>query len=219
MKRFSMCFFIILILGTLFSGCSDDSNEKLNEEFNEHLKSYYKLSEDGRIFSSKKLTFGKSSLEIEEVEYGTRHIIAQMGDMINANDEVWKISGKELKQEMRDFAEAFISFAKEKDMDNDYYLYVEIYSDSWISFVYDYEQDILYIPKKYDLYREMYSTFGTTRQSKISETEKGKQWLVENGFGEIKHHEYEAFHEYSPGVFINDDGHFDSYFLDWTLKE
>lgn len=216
-KTFSLFLFAFLLCSGLL-GCSDNSNEKLSDEFNEHLKNYYELEDSASsrpLFLSEKLKFYESSLDIEKVEYGTYHIVATMGNWLNPSDQLWSIPFNELKDEMRNFADAVIDFAREKDMDNDYYLYIKIYEDLLLSFVYDYEKDILYLPQKYDLYCEMYSRFGTTSEYEITKSSEGMNWLVLNGFGEIKHKQYESIWDYAvPGVYIDDDGVFKSYRLD-----
>ena len=83
-----------------------------------------------------------------------------------------------------------------------------------LQYVYDYESDILYIPDKYYQYCEMYTLFGTTRTYELEKTEKGINWLVKNGFGEIKHNEYESIYDINyPSVYLDDEGKFKSYGL------
>lgn len=224
MKRFCIAIFATLMIWLIFSGCSANSDKKLTDEFNGYLKKYYTFTEEYTypfLYSSEKLRFGEAILEVEDVDYGTYHIVATMGNMLtNPRDQIWSISANELKQEMKKFAETFISFAKEKDMDNDYYLYIKIYYNHLSCFVYDYEKDILYIPEKHDQYREMYSLFGTTSDSEISKTQEGVNWLVQNGFGEIKHNEYESIRDMSaPNVFIDEEGNFNSYSLHWKYND
>lgn len=216
MKRICLLLCTILFLGIVLSSCSTNSDEKLTEEFHEHLKSYYTFSGTS-VFSSDHLSLYDPYIEIEEVEYGTYHVIASMGSRINPANQVLEISLEELKKEMQYFADVTIDFAKAKQMDNDYYLYVDFPTlEFGLQFVYDYEEDVLYIPQKYDLYYQMYSKFQTLEQNEIANTEAGIEWLVLNGFGEIKHKEYESILDLEyPSVFLNDNGEFKSYNLSW----
>lgn len=198
----------------MLTGCGD-SNEKLSKEFVEHLKGYYDVVDDNTkrdiTFKSNKLEFFGCRLEVEEKEYGKYHIVAVMGNYMNPRDQVWKLSLEELRNELHFFAEAFIDFAKSKNMDNEYYLYVRTFDSLQTGFVYDYEKDLLYLPEKYDLYCEMFEKFGTAYEYEVCKTEDGVQWLVDNDFGEVKHHEYESKREHpKPVVYIDEDGNFGS---------
>lgn len=219
MKRYICSLLVLMMFVVVLSGCGD-SNEKLSDEFCSHLKNYYEVTDSTQyqtMFKTDNIEFFGADIEVEKKDYGTYHIIATMGNIFYPGNQIWNISLDELKREMNVFAEAFIDFAKIKDLDNDYYLYVKIYNSSMVSFVYDYEEDVLYLPQKYDLYCEMYSLFGTTSEYQISESEEGIEWLVQNGFGEVKHHEYESIYDFSfPGVYIDDNGEFKSYNLNWS---
>lgn len=205
-----------LLLIAAFTG--NDSEEAVQEAFNAYIQEYFETIRNRSylLTNSGAYKFSQCGIEIEQVKYGEYHIIATMGESAYGCNEIWEIPLARVKEEMRTFAEGVILFAKEQKMDNDYYLYIELSDCFYITFVYDYEKDVLYYPEDYELYRKMYTLFGTTSEYTISKTQQGCDWLVENGFGEIKHHEYESLNRGlggSPSVYINDEGEFKAYKL------
>lgn len=128
------------------------------------------------------------------------------------------LSATEQKEDLKDFGDKVVSYAKEENWDNDYYLYVNfICSD--ISIVYDYEMDTLWIPNNIDAYTEMYEKFNTLAKSKLTETEEGQNFLVENNFATIKHNEVEMSHSDMCYTVYISDGEFSSYGKDGSHIE
>ena len=111
-----------------------------------------------------------------------------------------------------------ISYAKDNNWNNNYYLYVTFEGD-YVTFVYDYEMDTLWIPNNIDTYKRMYEKFDTLAISDIAKTEKGKEFLVDNNLATIKHNEVEISYSHPCyHVFIS-NGVFSSYGEDGSHSE
>lgn len=204
---------LIFVLIFSFAACEAEEQKTTTKElFVEFLES--KLPTDGMNFKTEHFSLRKDDIkvEIEKRDWEYR-IIATMSWYGVNGEQFFDVSLQELKMEMNLFAEHFISFAKEQEFDNDYYLYINI-DDIDFGFVYDYETDTLYYPKHYKKLLEMYEKFNSVNDLEVAKTEKGKKWLVENNFGELKHHEYESNHKFSPTVYIDEKGEFSSFSLD-----
>lgn len=217
-KLFAIILTFVLIFN--LSACSNieeniSDNPNLEELFLEHLKT--ELNLEGNVFKTNSLELYEDyiKIDIEEREWEYRIVVTMCEYLSPNNEQFFNISLNELKNEMKNFAEYFITFAKEQNLDNDYYLYTQI-TDLDFHFVYDYEQNKLYYPKRYDVFLEMLREFDTIDDNKIAETEYGQNWLVEKNCGEIKHHEYESFIDTvgNPQVYIDEKGKFSSWFLD-----
>lgn len=122
-------------------------------------------------------------------------------------------SPDERKPILRECAEFVIEYARNKGWKNDYYLYIVVdeagNTDSGIDIVYDYENDVIWVPDAEENYIGMFERFNTFSMSEIAETQEGKDFLVENDFAAIKHNEI----EYNRGtnsftVYINQNGEF-----------
>jgi len=213
MKRF-LAIILSMIMVFSLSACSTNSNDDANLQI-EFLKFLNEeFSSDGNSIQTPNLKLDVREIEVnfEKAEYDKK-IIVTMGSPYE-DEQFFNLSLEQLKIEMCNFAEHFISFAKEINLDNDYYLYVEVYYTPYWGFVYDYEEDRLYYPENYDLLLKARQKFGTVNQSRIAEETEGQNWLVENGFGEFKHHEYESYYNlHHPWVYISDDGEFSSFRL------
>lgn len=195
------------------SACSSNSKNaeaSLTDSFNEFLASKSSNSSYNGVFETNNLELNLVRVEKENRERRYRIVVSS----VSYNEQCFDTSLEMLKSEMKNFAELFISFAKKQKMDNDYYLYTSFAIVTDVDFVYDYEEDKLYYPERYERLVEMFNKFGSVSESKVAETEYGKNWLVENKFGKIKHHEYESNHRYihdQPHVYIDENGKFSSY--------
>ena len=213
MKRFISALLVILILFSL-SACSDNSDDSLNlsTKFLKYLKENLPSETTTIQTENLKLNTNEIDINLEKAEYNKKIIVTMASPYVDK--QFFELSLEQLKKEMHDFAEHFISFAKEINLNNDYYLYVEICRTTDWGFVYDYEEDRLYYPENYNMLLEMHEKFGTANQYRISQETEGQNWLVENGFCEFKHHKYERYYiSHHPWVYINEDGDFSSYWL------
>lgn len=209
--------FLAVCLALSLTACAnntDSSDDKLQVLFKEYLGT--EVSDDGHSIQIDNLIFSVSmtSVEIEKKE-GDYRIIVGMGHIDEG--QILDNSLQQLKNEMNLFAEYFITFAKQQGLDNDYYLYVEGDPHTRLNFVYDYEEDKLYYNKYYDDFLRMYREFGTSSINDVARNEEGKNWLVENGFGELKHNEFESYGWtllHHPFVHIDKNGEFTSRNLD-----
>ena len=128
------------------------------------------------------------------------------------------LSATEQKEDLKDVGDKVVSYAKEENWGNDYYLYVTFICSN-ISIVYDYETDTLWIPNNIDIYKQMYEKFNTLATSNIAKTEEGKKFLVDNNLATIKHNEIEFTHsDICYNVYIS-DGEFNSYGKDGSHIE
>lgn len=94
------------------------------------------------------------------------------------------------KADLKYLAKNVIDYANEKSWDNDYYLYVNI-TGVYLSFVYDYETDILYYPECLDCFQTMYAEFKTIKPDELIGTPTGENFLISNGLATIKHEKAE----------------------------
>lgn len=222
LKRSILLICLILCIAAL-AACRRNPEREMGRGFLEHLQTVYASEEadEALQFTSRHLTFRGCDVDIEPKQHGTYRVIAYMGTV--DDDQLFAISHDELKSEMNAFAEALITFAQQENFDNNYHLFVQIngsFEERLLGFVYDYEKDILYLPERYADYCTMYSLFGTTIEPAVAETDAGCTWLVEHGFGEVKHHIYEPFYkDCSPGVYLDIDDEFTPFFLEWYLDE
>ena len=111
----------------------------------------------------------------------------------------------------RECAEMVIKYAKNKNWDNDYYLYVNtrnIYGSCDV--VYDYEKDMIYMPNAENIYKEMYEQFGTFHAKDVAEADGGTDFIIDNNLGYWQHNELETKDATSYSIFLH-DGKFSEY--------
>lgn len=193
-KVLSLLLAVCLVLSlTACANDTDNTDDKMQDLFKEYLSTNVSNDEHRAYIEIDNLNLfvSMTNVEIEKKE-GEYRIIADMG-YVSDEGEIFNNPLQDLKYEMNQFAEYFITFAKQQELDNDYYLYVTCYCENALEFVYDYEEDRLYYSKHYDDFLKMYNKFGSIDFDAVASTENGKNWLVENGFGETKHHEFERY--------------------------
>lgn len=216
MKRILVVLLAVFFILNL-TACSNRGNNtevNLKDLFVEHLISELPTDASKIILEDLQLYGNTIDLELEEREYNYRIIVTMCDGYSPKDEQFFNVTLQDLKNKMNLFAEHFITFAKKLELDNDYYLYVYIETIDF-NFVYDYEQNKLYYPERYDELLEMNTKFGTVNDDEVAKTTHGKQWLVENNFGVIKHHEYEKKYFYDdPFISIDSDGKFVAYFLE-----
>jgi hypothetical protein len=121
-------------------------------------------------------------------------------------------SPEERKTDLKSVAELVIKYANYKGWNNSYNLYIvvdETDSTGGIDTVYDYETNTIWIPNKEKIYANMYEKYSTFSLSEISETQEGKDFLIENDLAYLKHNELEYINTTNSfTVYINADGEF-----------
>ena len=199
-------------LGFTITACGDKMTER--EKFTSFL------GEEGTVIRSKS-GIDMCVVSLDKENSSTPKVVIQISPNESLYTQTYNwmcLSATEQKEDLKDFGDKVISYAKEENWDNDYYLYVSfICSD--ISIVYDYEMDTLWIPNNIDAYKEMYEKFNTLAKSKLTETEEGQNFLVENNFATIKHNEVEMSHSDMCYTVYISNGDFSSYGKDGSHIE
>ena len=99
----------------------------------------------------------------------------------------------EKKQDLAYLGEYAIEYAKANGWKNDYDLYISVDGIyALCTYVYNYETNSLYIPSYEDMWIDAYQTCGTWSISELEKTSKGREWLILNGLGKMKHGEFES---------------------------
>lgn len=203
-------FALILALALMMTLAACEKKDTLTDVFRKELESAG-LELGGEATERLKGSLAGAALKRETGKERNFKLVASM----ITRDPVVEHGLDEIKRFARAFAEVAISAAKECELDNSYYLYVNMNLLFSVSFVYDYETDTLYVPEDWTLIAEMYDKFGTTYMDSAASEEGGPEWLIEQGLAEYKHGELEITGRWwSPSVYINEDGEFSSYRLD-----
>ena len=177
-------------LGFTITACGDKMTER--EKFTSFL------GEEGTVIRSKS-GIDMCVVSLDKENSSTPKVVIQISPNESLYTQTYNwmcLSATEQKEDLKDFGDKVISYAKEENWDNDYYLYVSfICSD--ISIVYDYEMDTLWIPNNIDAYKEMYEKFSTLAKSKLTETEEGQNFLVEMSHSDMCYTVYISNGEFS----------------------
>lgn len=205
----------IVTVGMLFlCSCSKKTpDEKLTDSFLE-----YSLGKtDGkfnRVFTTSNGTeMVISALTKEDTHYPKVLLSVEIGNTDFKNQIYqWITSPVSMRMDdYRECAEMVIKYAKNENWNNNYYLYVKtsnIYGSCDI--VYDYEKDIIYIPNKENIHKEMYEKFGTYNVKDVAELDGGADFIIDNNLGHWKHNELETTYSTSYTVYMH-DGEFSEY--------
>lgn len=220
MKR-SIAFIMVLVsMFTLF-GCSASPSSTLGTEggieaieggqaLKEFLGNKLIDNPNYNYISAEGIEYYLSWLEKEDTKYDSHVILTVWME----DDQLYKfmeLSVQTKKSELRTISDFVIDFAKENNWDNSYYLYIVAGDEIEYRYVYDYEKDTIWIPKLESVFIEMYERFDVASPWDIEKlgTKEAIDFLVNNGFGEIKHNEYESkFYSVGYNVMINDEGEF-----------
>lgn len=199
-----ICFCIISLF--VFSSC-DGVNGKDNFVF--YLKDKNKMSDTLKLPSGKEIKFFNSLLK--ENSSSPRIVLWTAN---NLDNEWYTFDKKIIKKDFKYIGDLVNEYAKSNNWNNGT-IYIEIAipptGSKWIC--YDYQKDILYIPKNYEKLLTMYNKFNTFKLDNISKTSEGLSYLINNGFGKMKDGEFETdsnlYNNYT--VNIIDDGKFIEY--------
>lgn len=201
-------FLIVICLTALTNLCAcNSSNKDLKSDF----LGYYSDEFEKYIFHTPNGTeMYVVNLEKESVKDNPKVILNLIVGL--TDDELkyqWlQKTPDERNAELKYCANLVIEYAKSSGWKNDYYLYIvvdETNETYGYDTVYDYERDTIYIPNTENIIIQMYEQFGTLGRSKISETQDGVDFLLDNGFVTLKHNEIEIqYHSRGYTVYILD---------------
>lgn len=205
----------IVTVGMLFlCSCSKKTpDEKLTDSF----LGYSLGKTDGkfnRVFTTSNGTeMVISELTKEDAHYPKVLLSVEIGNTDFKNQIYqWITSPVNVRMDdYRECAEMVIKYAKNKNWDNDYYLYVNtrnIYGSCDV--VYDYEKDMIYMPNAENIYKEMYEQFGTFHAKDVAEADGGTDFIIDNNLGYWQHNELETKDATSYSIFLH-DGKFSEY--------
>lgn len=214
MKKVLTVFLLLLTTANLCSCGNPKTSYK--EEF---LKYY----EDD--FAENRYELSNSGYEVFLFDVGKEdtdhnpHIIVDL--MLSEKDNAkkdrimyeWMHSSEEDKiADLKEVANKYIDFSKSKGWDNDYYLYVTLYSTSIGQWVYDYEQDYIIYPEEWEFFSDLYEEFHSMNRYDLAETDDGKEYMIDKGVAYLKHNELEWTSEFTLAtgatVYITSDGKF-----------
>lgn len=208
----TMLILLCFLISSATTACGDKKTER--EKFTSFL------GEEGTVIRSKS-GIDMCVISLDKENSSNPKVVIQISPNENLYTLTYNwmcLTATEQKEDLKDFGDKVVSYAKEENWDNDYYLYVT-FRCSDISIVYDYEMDTLWIPNNIDTYKEMYEKFNTLAKSSLTETEEGKKFLVENNLATIKHNEVELFHSDMCYTVYISDGKFSSYGKDGSHIE
>jgi hypothetical protein len=204
-------FFIFAAL--LFAGCEQNTSDYLEDGFDRYVSDNEIEFKDSDVF--KYIDFRVSK---EDTEYSPKIIVTP--DVKNMPREVF-VDWHRIKSNLKSYGDAFVAYAKTTTMDNSYYLYVTY--NLWdMQFIYDYERDVLYVPEDHYKISYMNQHFtdhpdivGFLDFDEIATTEKGRQYLMFNGYAEMRHGELEPTDGFyslgSGGIVVVYNGEFKSF--------
>ena len=99
--------------------------------------------------------------------------------------------------DMRYLGDLVVGYAEHCGWDNNYHLYISLVNGADWSVTYDYEIQKLYLPDRYDLFKEMVTRFESTDFEEIASSEKGREFLSSCGLAELKHGKFEPTWEWT----------------------
>lgn len=210
-KKITLIFLCYLLVTTL-TACGEKRTER--EKFLSFLG-----QEKNSVISKSEIDMCIISLD---KEYSSNpKVVIQISPNENGYEKTYDwlcLPAAEQKEDMKDFGDKVIAYAKEENWDNNYYLYITfICSD--ICIVYDYEMSELWVPNNIDTYKEMYEKFDTLAITSLTQTEEGKNFLVDNNLATIKHNEVELSHSNKCYTVYISNGEFASYGKDGSHIE
>lgn len=203
LKKLTAIFALLVAFTMCFSlaGCNKEKEKTMQEDFAEF---YSEKNQENSEYLFLKTKSGAQiwniSFEKEEASKPRVVIDFEFDSSYTETAEYKKNmynyicqSTSQIKSDLKGLGDMVVEYAKEKKWDNNYYLYVvlslyEYHND----FVYNYETDTLYVPKKLSVVKEMYKNFSTFYQPDIAKMDGGTEWLVSKELGTIKHGEYEG---------------------------
>ncbi len=190
MKKIFVLFMITVSI-LVFIACSSNNEENISQ--------FQKYITDNNITLSlpSKLNTEILSVDIEN-RYNPRIII----NIKNENEIEYLLDTTMALNDFKYIGDLYVDYAKSTKQSNDYYLSIML--DQFSPIIYDYEEQCLYLQKNYMQYVNLYKEFGTTDINQIEKKDRGLDYLVDNGFGTMKHNEFERmvdWPDYKP--FIN----------------
>ncbi len=208
-----ICTLLCVMILFLLCACSNSKDNNLIDDFIEYHSENKNINDNGAMLSENDVDIMLLSLEKEKDKSSPNVVLSIQMIGNDAAEYNWmNLSPDERKSEMKSYGEMVIEYAKENGWSNHYYLYV-VMSYAYTNYVvYDYETDVIWIPKNEAMFMSMYEQFSTFNYNNLEDTEEGREFLLNNGLATIKHNELETVY-YSLGgysVYISSEGEFKS---------
>lgn len=216
----------IFAVGILFSASACNSSSASNS-LRKELWEYYAdiLEETNKYTADSGTAFYIFNLDKEDSSSNPRVVMELLlsgstdaTDRAKATYQWCKKSVDERKNDLRELGDLLITFAKDQNWKNDYYLYISVLTETDLHVVYDYETQTLWIPTWEDTFQQMYEKFGAMSIETVTETEEGKEFVLDAGLAIIKHNELEKKQIFSYTVYIKNSGEFSSYGEDDSIR-
>lgn len=206
MKRIIAVILIIIML----CGCSQ-KNDNMRDSFSKYYKEMTHQEKE-MLYSPNQFTFKVFSL-YKENSSDNPHVILSI-TLLGDESETYRwlqLSPDDKKKELKYCGDIVTGYAKDNNWYNNYYLFVALTeAECNFDYVYDYEEDVIWIPNSEHIFISMYNQFETVDLSHIEELPGGKDFIIDHNLGSWKHNEIEYEIVKSYKVFIH-DGEFGSY--------
>lgn len=203
-------FLILILFSILLSGCSD-VNKSTKELFIEFHESNIEFN-DSKFVSPNGFDFLLLSLEKENTKTNPYVV---MSLLIIGNDseinEWMQLDLHQKKAELEYCGDLVVEYASNSGWSNNYYLFVNIDDPCCnLTYVFDYEENRIWIPNQETPFIIMYEKFNTFDKDVIEESDGGVDFLIRYDIGYLKHNKVEYNHNGGYTVYIH-DGEFGSY--------
>ncbi len=209
--------FLLFIITLFLCSCSF-KNENIKDDF----MNYNKEQLENHIFTTSMNTeIVIVDIEKENTSHNPRVILTVTignSDVAKKTYQWLQLSHDERKADLKECGDMVVKYAQDNNWSNDYYLYVkvcQIYDGCNI--VYDYEHNVIWLPKCENTFTKMYEKFNTIYKKELEETQEGIDFLVENDLAHIKHNQVVYKSNISYNVYIS-DGEFESYGEEDSVK-
>lgn len=184
--------FLVMMMACIFilSACSKEE-VTLEDKFEQ----FHFNSDSGVFTTSRGTEMVVDDLGKEEDSFEPRVVLSLWVGNTEPAEKAYawcQMTVEERKADLKECGDMVIEFAKNEEWDNDYYLYINVQTtNSDYNYVYDYEDDTLYVPNDELVYMQMYEQFGTVSKRDVAELDGGVDFLVNNDLAYIKHNEIE----------------------------
>lgn len=119
-----------------------------------------------------------------------------------------ELTPKQQAEDTNYVAEAVMSYARSKNWDNEYNVYIKFLTEG-PHFIYDYQTKELHCSPYMDIYIDMQEKFNTMCPQKLIGNPEGEEYLLSNGLAKMENNELKiTFHDNSINAFIDEKGVF-----------
>lgn len=170
------------------------------------------------------MRFDLMSIKKEQNSYYPMVVMKLMIDGMDENFyqnkyDFIKKSNDEKLDILRKAGDLLVEFAQSQEWDNNYYLYVDLYRVPENDYVYDYKDNVLYVPNDEELYVTMYEKFQTFDKDELTKSQEGIDFLISNKMAAYKHNELEIDYPLTGfNVYIDANGKFHSSKIDGSTR-